>query len=139
MSEAESNRAMLAEAYRRWHETRGGNVDELMPAFAPDARLRSVARGAAPLAFTREGRGPDAIRAYFDGLLRDWRMEHFVVEEMIAERDRVVVLAHMAWINRTTGKRAETRKVDILRLRDGKVAEFEEFYDVAAFVAAATT
>ena len=43
-----------------------------------------------------------------------------------------------AWINKKTGKKAETPKVDFWRFRDGKAVEFYEYFDTACVAAAAT-
>ena len=58
------------------------------------------------------------------------------MDEYIAQGDRVVVIGRMAWRNRATGKVAETPKLDVWRLRDGKAVDFVEFYDTARAAAA---
>ena len=51
--------------------------------------------------------------------------------QYIAEDDRVVVIGSVKWKNRETGKSVETGKVDVFRMRDGKIIEFCEFFDTA--------
>ena len=58
-------------------------------------------------------------------------MEHFTVDEFIAQGDRVVALGSTGWRDRKTGKSFDTPKVDIWRLKDGRAVEFMEFYDTA--------
>ena len=77
------------------------------------------------------------MKAYFDGLLTDWTMVHYTVDEYIAQGDTVVARGACAWTNKTTGKIAETPKVDFWRFRDGKAVEFYEYFDTACVAAAA--
>ena len=137
MTEEDSNVARLREAYRLWHETRGGSVEHWMDLLADDIDFRSLAGGAQPLEFTGGGGSKAEVRAYFEGLARDWDMVHFTVEEFIAQRDRVVMLGRCAFTNRNTGKLVETPKVDIWRFADGKAVSFMEFYDTAGVYDAA--
>ena len=77
------------------------------------------------------------MRAYFEGLLSGWAMKHSSMDEYIAQGDTVVARGSTAWINKRTGKRAETPKVDFWRFRDGKAVEFYEYFDAACVAAAA--
>ena len=77
------------------------------------------------------------MKAYFDGLLTDWTMVHYTIDEYIAQGDTVVARGSTAWVNKQTGKRAETPKVDFWRFRDGKAVEFYEYFDTACVAAAA--
>ena len=67
-----------------------------------------------------------------------WELEFFEVHEYIAQNDRIVVLGKVKWRNRNTGKSVETKKVDVIRMQDGKVTEFCEYYDTAKAIAAST-
>jgi hypothetical protein len=52
MSDEASNVAILRDAYRQWHETRGGSVKQFLSIVDPEISFGSVPRGATPL--TRE-------------------------------------------------------------------------------------
>jgi hypothetical protein len=138
MSEAARNKATLAHVYRRWHETKGGALEELIDIFDENVRFGSLAEGVAPAAFTAFAIGPQQLRRYFSGLLSNWTMRYYIVDYMIAEDDRVVVVGSTAWTNKATRKDVETAKVDIWRFRDGRAVEFMEYYDTAKLFAAAT-
>ena len=77
------------------------------------------------------------MRAYFDGLLSGWTMVHYTMDEYIAQGDAVCARGSTAWINKSTGKKAETPKVDFWRFRDGKAIEFYEYFDTACVADAA--
>src|SRR4051812_16790222 len=138
MSDPVANKALLANAYHRWHETRGGCVDEFMDIFADEISWGSLAQGAEPAAFTAKAVGKAEARGYFDALLAGWSMEYYRVDHLIAEGDRVVMVGATAWTNKGTGKICDTPKVDVWRFQDGRAVEFYEYYDTAKLFAAAT-
>ena len=130
------NVGLLKEAYKLWHDSKGGSVDHFMNMVADDIRFGSIARGTAPLTFTQPISNKEALRGYFDGLLGDFAMIHYTVENYVAEGDIVFVRCTTSWRNKKTGKSFETPKADFWRFRDGKVVEFYEFYDTAQVMAA---
>jgi uncharacterized protein len=137
MSDETSNVALLEDAYRRWHETKGGSVDHWMTVVADDVNFGSLAQAAPEVAFARSYSNRDALRGYFDGLLGDWEMIHYTASEFVAQGDAVFMRGSTAWRNKKTGKTVETPKVDFWRFRDGKAVEFYEYFDTARVVAAA--
>ena len=76
-------------------------------------------------------------REYFQALNEDWEMISYKVNELISQRDRVVVLADVCLCHRQTGRLVATLKADVFRLRDGRIVEFCEFFDSATAVEAA--
>jgi uncharacterized protein len=138
MSNATDNKAKLQALYRRWHETRGGALEELLGVFDNTICFGSLAQGAPPAAFTATCVGKDQLRSYFDGLLSGWSMNHYTVDHMIAEGDSVAVVGSTSWTNRATHKTVETPKVDVWRFKDGRAVEFYEYYDTAKLYAAAS-
>jgi uncharacterized protein len=137
MSNEAANVAILREAYRLWHETKGGSVEHFMSIIDPNVRFGSIARGAAPLTFATEYDNRATLKGYFEGLLANWTMVNYVVDEFIAQGDAVVMRGSCAWTNKETGKTAETPKVDFWRFRNGKAIEFYEYFDTAQVAAAA--
>jgi len=51
MSDEASNVAVLKDAYRRWHDSKGGSVDHWMGLVADDIKFGSLAQAAAEMAF----------------------------------------------------------------------------------------
>ncbi|MBR1249276.1 nuclear transport factor 2 family protein [Bradyrhizobium sp. AUGA SZCCT0169] len=139
MSNEAANVAILKDAYRQWHESKGGSVEQILSICDPDISWDSVPRGQVPvLAFAKQYESREALRAYFGGLLNDWEMVSYTIDEYIAQGDAVVARGSCAWTNKKTGKVADTPKVDFWRFRDGKAVEFYEYFDTAAVAAAAT-
>jgi ketosteroid isomerase-like protein len=137
MSHEAQNVEILRDAYARWHDSRGGSVDHWMDVVADDIQFGSLARGAQEMQFATTYSNRDALRGYFEGLLSDWEMIHYTVDEYIAQGDTVVARGSTAWRNKRTGREADTPKVDFWRFRDGKAVEFYEYYDTACIFAAA--
>lgn len=125
-------------AYQAWNDTKGKSMQHWLDLMSPNVRFRSLAGGAPGLEFTQDCQCSGDVERYFGALSQDWTMEHYTVNELFASGDRVVMLGPMAWTNNRTGRKIETPKADFLRMRDGKVVEFLEFYDTAKAIAAAT-
>ena len=91
MSSESDNVAMLTEAYRRWHDSKGDSVEHWMSICDKNIRFGSIARGAEPqAAYMREYDARDELARYFDGLKNDWEMIEYKVDHFVAQGDRVV-------------------------------------------------
>jgi ketosteroid isomerase-like protein len=137
MADEIRNVEVLTDAYRRWHSSKGGSVDHWMSIVDDNIQFGSIARGVSPLAFTQPVNNKEQLRGYFDGLVGDWEMLHYTINNYVAQGDLVFVRCVTSWRNRKTGKSFETPKADFWRFRDGKVVEFYEYYDTAQVMAAA--
>lgn len=138
MSAENPNLTVLRKLYEGWHETKGGNVEDVIALMDEEVQLSSLANGAQGAEFTQQCSCLADVRKYFEGLLNNWTMLHYHVVEFIADGDRVVVVCHTAWNNNDTGKSCETPKVDIWRFENGRATSLSEYYDTAALFAAAT-
>lgn len=65
--------------------------------------------------------GQAAVRAFWEQLFRDSPKAHFEAEEIFGAGDRAVVRWRYSWGG--AGEPGHIRGVDIMRVRDGKVAE----------------
>ena len=136
MSET-ANVAVLTEAYRLWHESRGGSVDHWMSICAENICFGSIAQGAVPDAsYLGNYSARSELAKYFDGLGRDWEMIEYRVDHLVAQGDRVVMLGFCSFRHRKTGKVASTPKADAWRFEGGKAIEFYEYFDTAQVHAA---
>lgn len=138
MNSESQNVALLKEAYRLWHETKAGSVEQWLALMTDDIKFRSLAEGATPMAFTSLASCKADVQRYFAGLTSEWEMNYYRVDEYIAQGDRVVALGQISFKHKRTGKTLDTAKADFHRFRDGKICEFFEFYDTAAALATAT-
>jgi uncharacterized protein len=80
--------------------------------------------------------GPEQVGQFFSDLTGAVEFQQLQPREFIAQGDRVVVLGHSDYTVRANGRPLEQDWVMVLKLRDGKVAEYQYFEDTAATVAA---
>lgn len=138
MSNAAANKSILERAYKRWDETKGESLEELIAIFSEDVKFGSLAEGAEPATFTKLAVGKDQMRGYFDGLLASWSMDYYRIDHMIAEGDRVAAIGSTCWTCKHTDKKVDTPKVDVWTFKDGKAVEFYEYFDTARMLNAMT-
>ncbi|MFK7954810.1 MAG: nuclear transport factor 2 family protein [Lysobacterales bacterium] len=136
MSESE-NINLLKAGYEMWSQKSPDSIEYFLNLVSPNVVWRSMAEGAAEAPYTKQQTGPEGVKSYLMGLTEDWDLEHYTVNEYIAQGDRVVVLADCAFTHKTTGKTTETPKADVWEFRDGKIVSFHEFYDTQTFLAGA--
>ena len=137
MSQEQENVAKLQEAYRQWNDSKGASIQTWLDLMTEDVRFRSLAGGAAPMEFTLECYSKHDVGRYFEGLGADWEMIHYTPEEYIAQDNRVAVRGFCSFKNRKTGKVMETPKADFFTFKEGRIADFFEFYDTAKVFAGA--
>jgi ketosteroid isomerase-like protein len=129
--------ALIKGIYKRWSETKGGNVDEILNTLADDVVWRSIANGLHGLNFAKEPLTKPNVRGYFESLGKDWELVFFDVERIIAQNNTVVVVAECSFRHRRTGKSFMSPKVDIWDFRRGKVVGFFEYFDTASAIRSA--
>ena len=137
MSTESENVGIVRDAYDTWANSKAANIDCWVSIIADDARLTSLADGARSLRFTSARSGRSEIIDYLKGLTADWEMIFYRIDEYVAQGERVVAIGATSWRNKRTGKIVVTPKVDLWRMRVGKVVQFSEFYDTARLFAAA--
>ena len=137
MTTESDNVRTLRSAYEQWASCKGASLDCWVNVVADEVTLKSLADGAPQMPLTQERSGKDGILDYLRGLTDAWEMIHYDVDEYVAQGDRVVAIGSTSWRNRETGKVASTPKVDVWRLKNGRVVAFSEFYDTARIFEAA--
>ena len=80
--------------------------------------------------------GPEQVGQFFSDLGGAVEFQELQPREFVAQGDRVVVLGHSHYTIRANGRPLEQDWVMVLKLRDGKIAEYQYFEDTAATVAA---
>lgn len=138
MSNEAANVRILKDAYHQWHTTRGGSVEHWLGIIDDDIQFGSLAEGEKPLAFATSYTKRDQLGAYFTGLINDWTMVHYTMNEFVAQGDTVVVRGSCEWTNKRTSKTAATPKIDFWRFSNGKAVEYYEYYDTAKVYQAAS-
>jgi len=95
-----------------------GDLDKAMSLVADDIVFESTS----PAPDGTRLEGADAVRAEWARLFADTDDPHFETEETVVLGDRAVVRWRYSW-REASGDRGHVRGVDVLRLRDGKIAE----------------
>jgi hypothetical protein len=81
-------------------------------------------------------RGFEQARRFFETVLSSVRIDEFVPEEFLADRDKVVVTGHLNLVALPTGRRIESDFVHVITLRDGRWLRFRDFMNTAVGAAA---
>ena len=119
----------LQSAYRHWNSDKGSTAEPLFDLMSDDLKFRSIAGGAPDMAFTRPHSNKEQVKAYFTELARDWQMIFYHVRAFIASGDTVAVVCECSWRHKRTGKVVHSPKLDIVRFKGDKIADFFEFFD----------
>jgi ketosteroid isomerase-like protein len=110
-----------------------GNRAYALDALSPDVTWTSHAGPELPWAGTFRGRA--AVEAYFARLDALVQITSYEIERIIAQGEWVVALARGTGRFHATGEALTIAKADALRIVDGQVVEFREYYDAAPLVA----
>jgi uncharacterized protein (TIGR02246 family) len=108
-----------------------GDADGLADLFAPDAVIEFTFHGPPGTPPVRlEGR--EAIREYSRRVMTSpLRLEDYEVTELYQDQDPEVVIAEMRAkaTMTTTGRSIAATSIQVLRIRDGRIAFFRDFAD----------
>ena len=119
------------EVVRTGYEKFGsGDVKGLLQLFSDDIKWTVLEIENAPFLGSRQGL--ESVGEFFKQLSDGEDITSFEPLEFIAQNDRVVVLGRSEATARETGRSYKTDWVHVFRLKDGKVTEFNEFFDNAA-------
>lgn len=131
MSEEASNVAILKEAYRLWHETKGGSVDHWMSICADQLDFGSLAQPEKSVPYMKLYESKNTLGEYFEGLARDWEMIEYGIEHYVAQGDRAVALGRCSWRAKKSGIVVWTPIACSFRFANGKIIEYYEYFDTA--------
>ena len=107
-----------------------GDIPGLLALFAED--IEWTVPEIENAAFAGNRTGTDAVARFFTELTEAEDITRFEPLEFIAEGDKVVVLGESESTVRATGRTYQTDWVHVFHVHDGKVKEFQEFFDNAA-------
>jgi ketosteroid isomerase-like protein len=79
--------------------------------------------------------GKDGVQRALELIAQEYDWLAYQARDFIAEGDRVVALTEGVIQHRASGKELPMRMVDIIRIEDGRIVEFTEFFDSAAMLA----
>ncbi|MFH5926090.1 nuclear transport factor 2 family protein [Roseomonas xinghualingensis] len=119
--------ARVQDVYGRYAQ---GDRAALYDALAPEVTWTSVGgNGLLPWAGTRQGRA--GVAEYFTQLDAEADVTGYDVEQVIAQGQWIAILATVSVRYRRNGQEHRYPKADFLRMVDGMVIDFREFYDTA--------
>jgi ketosteroid isomerase-like protein len=133
MTGTEANADRVRQAYRLWHETRGGSPEAFLELLAPDVRMSTVLDPPDLHPLAHERIGIENARDYLVSLVLNLEMIDFPTEEIVAEGETVVWIGSCHWRDRKSGTETRTAKVDIWRFREGKAVSVMEMFDTLGF------
>ena len=139
MSIEDENTAIVRTAFEAWHACKGRSTDCWTNVMADQVNFRSLADGREDLAFTEERKSKAEVLQYLAGLNEMFEMLHYTIDYYVAQNDRVVAVGSTSWKRRGTDNSFDTPKVDVIRLENGKIVEFSEYYDTAMIQAIAAS
>ena len=137
MAQWETAIERLKAAYKTWHDSKGSSLDTWTGLLADVVDFRSLADGRLGMSWTKTRRSPSEVREYLQGLTSTFEMQHYTIERMVCQDDTIAVICSTGWRSRATGKSFDTPKIDVWRVKDGKIIAFFEYYDTAAVAEAA--
>jgi len=120
------NVARVRDIYGRYAQ---GDRSALYEALAPGVTWSSAGEGALPWAGIRQGR--EGVERYFGALDAAADIVGYEVEQVIAQGEWIAILADVTVRYRGGGGEHRYAKADFIRIVDGMVADFREFYDTA--------
>ena len=124
------NRACVEAIYAAYI---AGDMPVVMASLTEDVRWTSGEEAVAPWSGERQGR--EGVAAYFAALAAECRILDYRIGQVIVDGDWAAVTARVRARFHRSGLEQELDKVDVLRLRDGRVACFREYYDTTAIAA----
>jgi ketosteroid isomerase-like protein len=112
-----------------------GDVAGMLEQVDPDVdwSVEVEAPGAELVPMFRNGRGHDAVLAYFGGVA-DLEIHAFDPHAFHVAGDTVLVEIRIDFTHRTTGKRGRFDEIHHWIVRDGRVVRYRPFVDTATYI-----
>ena len=127
---SDQNRAAIERAYAAFA---AGNVDGILAELSDDVAWR------VPDVLPHGGSfsGKDGALEFFGGLTEKWDGLTVTVDDILAERDRVVVIGSAAGTLKSSGDDISYGFAHAWTVRDGRATRFDEYADPPEVLAAA--
>ena len=123
-----------ADIARSFYEAvEGGDLPAGLALLTPDCRWTEMEG----LADAGTFHGPDEVRdTIFVRIGREWDGFAFTLDEVLDAGETVVGVGTYSGTFKATGRSMQARVVHVFRVRDGKIAAFEQFADTLRIVTA---
>jgi len=124
--DAQDNKRLVMEGYRLFQN---GDIPGMLAYAHDDAAWISPDAEAVPFAGSFHGKAE--VGRFFSELIAAMQPTRFIIKDVIAENDKVVVLGEATWMVRSTGRSYDSPWVHVFTMRDGKFTRVEALYDTA--------
>ncbi len=125
MSETDDTRAIVQDMYDAYVR---GDFDRIAARFDENIDwVIHAPRAIFPFAGRRRGRA--AVLESLGQIAADYEIDQYRPQSMIVDGDRAAVISDVVFVQRGSERRLNFRIVDLIKLRDGRVVNFEEFID----------
>ncbi|SDE02124.1 hypothetical protein SAMN05428966_106379 [Massilia sp. PDC64] len=125
--DAQGNKQLVMEGYRLFQN---GDIPGMLAYAHDDAAW--IAPDAEAVPFAGSFHGKAEVGRFFSELLKAMQPTRFVIKDVIAENDKVVVLGEAMWLVRSTGRSYDSQWVHVFTMRDGKFIRVDSLYDTAS-------
>jgi hypothetical protein len=124
--DAQQNKQLVMDGYRLFQN---GDIPGML-AYADDAAAW-ISPDAEAIPFAGSFHGKAEVARFFSELVAAMQPTRFVIKDVIAENDKVVVLGEATWLVKSTGRTYDSPWVHVFTMRDGKFIRVEALYDTA--------
>jgi hypothetical protein len=124
--DAQQNKQLVMDGYRLFQN---GDIPGMLAYADDDAAWISPDAEAIPFAGSFHGKAE--VARFFSELVAAMQPTRFVIKDVIAENDKVVVLGEATWLVKSTGRTYDSPWVHVFTMRDGKFIRVEALYDTA--------
>ncbi|HWZ64339.1 MAG TPA: nuclear transport factor 2 family protein [Steroidobacteraceae bacterium] len=123
-----TERRQVEELLRALHATRlEANLERLCSLFSSDARMRIQGTSdGKPIAI--EARGTEQIRPWLSVLVKTFRLRDYRLLSLTIEGERAAAHWQVNIHSKITGAQIPTELVDLIEVRDGRIADYVEFF-----------
>jgi len=123
-----TERGQVEEMLRALHAARmEGNLERLCALFAPEARMRIQGTSdGKPIAVGASGMGQ--IRPWLAILVKTFRLSEYRLLSLTIEGGRAAAHWRVDIHSKITGALVPTELVDLIEVREGKIASYVEFF-----------
>lgn len=115
--------------YKTWDRGKGKTGALFVDLLSDDATFRSIGGGVEAMHFTRPHSTKEKISAYFEELIRDWQMIFYTVRLFLVDGNTIATVCECAWKHKHTGKIVHSPKLDVIRVKNGQMQDFFEYFD----------
>ena len=123
-----TQRQQVEQLLRELHSARlEADLERLCALFSADARMRIQGTSdGKPIAI--EARGAEQIRPWLSVLVKTFRLRDYRLLSLTIEGDRAAAHWHVEIHSKVTGALVPTELVDLIEVRDGRIAGYVEFF-----------